>query len=917
LTSFTTVNNLYENYAKIVFKLHYILKIKPHFIIIFMFFSTVLPAQEEVVRGDIILTRQDTLTSDTTALSVYSISPDAIDLPIIYSALDTMYIDKVKQKVYLINGAKTTYGDINLEAYYIELDLVTNAVFARGRIDSTRKLVETPRFRDGSEEFESEELTYNFKTKRALVKNIITEQEGGFLHSEITKMHEDGNFHIAGSKYTTCDAEQPHFYVNLKKAKMIPGERIISGPAQLVLEDIPLPLIIPFGYFPVQREAASGIIFPKYGEERNRGYFLKEGGYYFSISDYFDLRITGDIYTNGSWRSTVATNYRKRYNFNGNFSFNYANNVSGHIGLEDYRKSINYSVRWTHSQDAKARPGSRFSASVNMSSSGYDRENSYAVADHVNSTKQSSISYTKTWAGTPFNFSSSFNHSQNTRTNSVTMNLPKMNFGMSRIYPLKFNKSGGSAKWWQQLQIQYSASLDNKINTKDSLLFTSEVWNDMDNGFKHDIPVSLPIRPFNNFSISPQLRYSGVLYTKRMEKRWEDNYYDAATNDTVSKLVEEYVPGFYYGQAFSPSISASYSPQVFGMFTFNPGSRIVAVRHVMKPSVSFSYTPAMEGLSSDMYMTVQKDALGNTVKYSIFEGLIYGTPALPTRSGNISFSLANIIEAKVRTRADTTGAEKKVKVIDNLAFTTSYNIYADSLKWSPMSMVIRTRLLKQIDVSARGSFDFYTINESNKRINTTVWAAERKPFRLTSFNLSLGFDLKRLIDSYFGGGPSSTSGEGNQPDPAQFGIDPRTTGGLESENPVAPATQASSPTIGGLIFDEFGYAEFNMPWTLRVAYNFYYTKSISESVINQNITLNGSITMTRKWAVTYTSGYDFRMKEITMTRIGISRDLHCWEMSFNWIPAGYLKSWDFTIRVKASVLGDLKYERRKDFHDNY
>jgi len=488
---------------------------------------------------------------------------------------------------------------------------------------------------------------------------------------------------------------------------------------------------------------------------------------------------------------------------------------------------------------------------------------------------------------------------------------------MSRLYPLKLKKGGGATRWWQELQVQYSASLDNKINTKDSLLFTSEVWNDMDNGFKHDIPISLPIRPFNNFSISPQLRYTGVLYTRRKEKRWDDNYYDPVTNDTVSKLIDEYIPGFYYGQAFSPSISASYSPQVFGMFTFKPDSRIIAVRHVIKPSISFSYVPAMEGLSSDMYRTVQKDTLGNTIEYSIFEGLIYGTPALPSRNGNISFSLTNIIEAKVRTRTDTTGVGEKVKVIDNLAFTTSYNIYADSLKWSPMSMVMRTRLFKQIDFSARGSFDFYTTDSRNRRINRTVWAADRKPFRLTGFNLSLGFDLKSLIDSYFGTEPSSPSGEAARLDVKDLGVDQGSMGRLESENPIAPATQESNPATGDFIFDEFGYAEFNMPWTLRVAYNFYYTKSISESVINQNITFNGGVTLTRKWAVTYTSGYDFRMKEITMTRIGISRDLHCWEMSFNWIPAGYLKSWDFTIRVKASVLQDLKYERRKDFHDNY
>jgi len=863
--------------------------------------------------------RVDTLRIDTTGVRPFIISPDAVDMPIVYSAIDSQYINMDERKVYLINGASAVYGDISLEAYYIVLDLNTSEVNAWGRRDTTGKLVDIPRFRDREEEFEADELTYNFKSKRAIIRNIVTEEEEGFLHSDITKRHQDGALHVKGSKYTTCDAEDPHFYVSLPKAKVIPNEKIVSGPAYLVLEDIPLPLVLPFGYFPVQKEYASGILIPRYGEENNRGYFLKEMGYYFAVSDYFDLRFTGDIYTNGTWRLNTATNYSKRYKFSGNFSFNYANNVSGYKGLENYAKSSNYSVRWTHTQDAKARPGTRFSASVNLSSSGFDRENSYTVQEHVNTTKQSSISYTKTWAGSPFNFSTSLNHSQNSASKNVSLNLPKMSFGMSRIYPLKSLGSGGTTKWWQELQLQYSANLDNRIATTDERMFTSEMFEDMKNGFQHDIPVSLPIRPFRNFSISPSLRYSGVLFTERTSKRWEPEYIDPETNDTISTVISEKEKGFFYGHAINPSISASYSPQIYGMFQFtNPESRIIAVRHVMKPSVSFSYVPAVEGLSSDMYREVQSDTAGNTREYSIFENGIYSTPSLSRRSGNVNFSLTNIIEAKVRPKNDTADTERKVKILDNLSINTSYNIFADSLKWSPVSMVMRTSLFNELSISARGNFDLYATDSLFRRINRSEWSVNRRPVRMTNFNLSLNFELNNLIKSLFGEEqerriPARTGSERTGSERDQSGM-----GGMpEALEAAGRSGQAEGRQAAQDLYDQYGYADFNIPWSMRIAYNFYYTKTREESVINQNLTASGNVTLTKNFAITYSTGYDFRSKEITMTRIGITRDLHCWEMSFNWIPTGYLKSWDFVIRVKASVLQDLKYERRKDYHDNY
>jgi len=923
LISFTP---LYTNVTKIVLNLYTISAKKIHIILISTFLSTFMYSQEiQGVRDSLVAVmdttnfmqdtiRVDTLRPDTTGIRTFVISPDAVDMPIVYNAIDSQYINMDEQKVYLINGASAVYGDISLEAYHIVLDLNTSEVNAWGRRDSTGKLVDIPRFRDGDEEWEADELTYNFKTKRAIIRNIVTEEEEGFLHSDVTKRHQDGALHVKGSKYTTCDAEDPHFYVSLPKAKVIPNEKIVSGPAYLVLEDIPLPLALPFGYFPVQKEYASGILIPRYGEENNRGYFLKEMGYYFAVSDYFDLKFTGDIYTNGTWRLVTATNYSKRYKFNGNFSFNYANNVTGYKGLENYYKSSNYSVRWTHSQDAKARPGTRFSASVNLSSSGFDKENSYTVQEHVNTTKQSSISYSKTWAGSPINFSASLNHSQNSASKTVSLNLPKMSFGMSRIYPLKSLGSSGTTKWWQELQLQYSANLDNRISTTDERMFTSEMFEDMKNGFQHNIPVSLPIRPFSNFSISPSLRYSGVLFTERTSKRWEPEYIDPETNDTVSTVISETEKGFFYGHAINPSISASYSPQIYGMFQFtNPESRIIAVRHVMKPAVSFSYVPAVEGLSSDMYREVQSDTAGNTKEYSIFENGIYSTPSLSRRSGNLNFSLTNIIEAKVRPKNDTADTERKVKILDNLSLNTSYNLFADSLKWSPISMVLRTSLFNELSISARGNFDAYATDSLFRRINRSEWSVNRRPVRMTNFNLSLNFELNNLLKSLFGGEKEERAPTRTGSEREQSGM-----GGMpETVEAAGMSGQAGSRQTGEGLYDQYGYADFNIPWSMRIAYNFYYTKTREESVINQNLTASGNVTLTKNFAINYSTGYDFRSKEITMTRIGITRDLHCWEMSFNWIPTGYLQSWDFVIRVKASVLQDLKYERRKDYHDNY
>jgi hypothetical protein len=482
---------------------------------------------------------------------------------------------------------------------------------------------------------------------------------------------------------------------------------------------------------------------------------------------------------------------------------------------------------------------------------------------------------------------------------------------MSRIYPLKGKNRTGDTKWYQELQFQYSASIDNQISTKDSLLFTSQVFKNMRSGFKHDAPLSIQIRPFKKipgFTISPQLSYSGVLYTKKYNERWDPDYFNPVLNKTVPSAVRDTLTGFFYGQSVTASVSTGISPQIFGTYEIkNPNSRLRVIRHVMKPSVGFSYVPVIKGLTSDMYREVQIDTAGRMKRYSIFDGNIYGTPSLGSRSGNITFSLINIVEAKVFAKNDTTGKPNKVKIIDNFTTNTSYNIFADSLRWAPITMNYRATLFKNVGFAASSSFSLYGTDQKGRTVNTFYLDQKGRLMRMTGLSLSLDFDLSQFFKS-----KDAKKKDGNETQnklPLEQLSNNRNNYGEEE---VTPPSQQATTT-----YDRFGYPDFSMPWSLRAAYSFYYQKPGSTSQITQSLQLSGDVTLTKKTSIRYSTGYDIARKQITMSSISITRDLHCWDMGFEWIPTGYMKSWFFTLRVKASVLQDLKYERRKDFHDQY
>ena len=831
----------------------------------------------------------DSLSRDTSIRR----KPTVIDAEVVYNAKDSVVFGMDNRKVFLYKDAKVSYLSMELTADYIEFDMTTNEVFAKGMPDSTGKIVGKPIFQDAGQKMEAQRLRYNFKSQKGYIEAVITEQEGGYLHAEKTKKDEKGHIHMKDGKYTTCDAEHPHFYVALTKAKSIPGDKIVSGPAYLVIEDVPIPIGIPFGFFPNTKTNTSGILIPQYGEENNRGFYLRNGGYYLAINEYVDLTVTGDIYTNGTWGLRAGTNYRKRYKFNGSFNARIYQNISGERGLSDFSKSSDYSVMWSHSQDAKANPNQTFRASVNLSSQKFDRNHSRILTNALTNTKQSSISFQKRWPNSPFNFSASANHSQNSNTGGVNLNLPKMSFTMSRLYPFRFKNSTGKGGFWEDIQLSYTSNLDNRINTTDSLLFTRQVWSDMKNGFEHRIPLTWNLKPkkVNSFTLSPNLSYRGVAYTSSVYKYRAPNV--AGTQD--STYVEERV-GLYYAHSYYPSVGASLAPKIYGLYQFRPSSRLQVIRHVMSPSVSFSYIPDVSAITPDYYREL-KDEEGNLIeRYSIFEKGIYGTPTLGRSSATMSFRLSNNIEAKIRSKSDTTNTLTKVKLIDNFNFASSLD-FQDSIKVSPISFNASTSIFKnKLNLRLNGSMDPYATDENFRRINVSEFRRTGKLVRLTTASISTGFNLK--------GGASKSGTSKAEPDP------------IENIPQGINAPDSEYDT-----FDEdyyYGeYVDFNIPWSLRVDYSLRYSKPREEASVIQTVRLSGDFSLTPKWKIGFNTGYDFKTSKVTTSNLSIYRDLHCWEMRLTAVPFGTFKSFNFQINAKSAILQDLKYNKRIPWQDNF
>jgi len=850
------------------------------------------------------LMRADSLSSDT--LLTAEPAGGEIEAMVKYSATDSLIFALDGGAVELYGDAHIAYEDITLEAEYIRYEIDLNLVIANGLPDSTGTIAGTPVFKDAGNSFESKKLRYNFKTQKGYIEEVVTPQEGGFLHAEQTKKQTNGHIHLKNGKYTTCDAEHPHFYISITKGISMPGDKIVSGPAYIVLADVPLPIGLPFGFFPNSQTKASGILIPKYGEEERRGFYLKEGGYYFAMNDYMDLRVTGDIYSNGTWGVRLGSNYKVNYRFNGALNLRYFKNVSGFKDVEDsYSVSKDYAIGWSHSQDSRANPNSSFRASVNLSSSSYDQNHSNNINNALRSTKQSSVSYTKSFPNSPFNLSTSLNHSQNSSTGAVNMVLPKISFNMSRITPFKRKSATGPKRFYEDIQFSYTSLMENRINTIDTLLFTSSVWDDMKNGFKHNIPLSLNIKPFRktpmlqSFAITPSLNYNGVLYSKQTYKEIR---YD---EDGESYIHEEMISKMSYAQSFFPSIGSGLAPKVYGMYTFKGKGRMEQIRHVMTPTASFSYVPDMSAIQADYYRDLVDPETGDTVaNYSIYEDQIYGTPTSRGASGSLNLSIRNNIEAKMRSKVDTIDELEKVKILDNLSFNTSLNLFhKDTLTpaWTPIVFTGSTRIFKEkLNLSFRGSMDPFAFDSIRNRTTQTWFSQTGKPLRLTSASMSAGFNLKSKKET-----TGSKEGQEDMDRQSQ----------LNNQNMVGDDGLGTyDPNMEEFYGD---YVDFDIPWSLRVDYSFSYTKPREDVKIIQTLRASGDFSLSPNWKVGFNTGYDLDKKQFTTTNLSIYRDLHCWEMRVSVVPFGNYKSYNFQINAKSSILKDLKYNKRKNWQDNF
>jgi len=802
----------------------------------------------------------DSIAADSTSNKSKSFLQTAIE----YNADDSVTFSLSGQKVFLTKNAFVKYGATELRAYYIELDLEKKEAFAYGIKDSTDTFVDTPQFKDGAEEFTCKELKYNFDTGKGLVNEVITEQESGYVHSEITKRMDENTFFLRNGKYTTCDHPHPHFYVRMTKAKMIKDDKIVSGPLHLVLEDVPLPVGLPFGFFPFSSKYSSGIILPSYGEEQRRGFNLRGGGYYWAINDYVDLALRGDVFTNGSWGTYIDSKYKKRYRFSGSLAAEYHKNKYGDKGLPDFSEATDFAVRWTHTQDPKANPYRTFSASVNFSTSENDRNNSQSIDKIVNNQKQSSISYSKKWPDSPFSLNGSLRHSQNSRDTTISLTLPSLSLNMTQIYPFRKKGKSSDLKWYDKVGVSYSSSMENRVNIKEKKLMSSSLTKDWKNGYKHSIPVTTNFKLARDLTLSPTLNYQGVLYTRSVRKSWDETLKDGAGDVKIDTI-----QGIRYAHNYSTSASLSLSPKIYGMYTFKETSNIAAIRHVMTPSISVSYTPEIGVDREKYYRTYKRD--GKDVEYSIFDGGLYPTPTGAMESGSINLSLDNNIEAKMRTANDTTGNEdfRKVKLLESLKFSTSYNMFADSLNWSNIRMTGRTKIFNnKMDLSFNSTIDPYDLNANDIKIN-------KFGPRLTNASIDLGF---RLSSSDF------KSDEGG-----------------EDENVAEP---------------DMRYVQFDVPWSFSLDYGWTYSKPRRESNVAQFVKLRADFSLTPKWKINFSTGYDFAEKAVTISQFNLTRDLHCWQMTFSTVPFGPYQNYNFRINVKSSVLQDLKYEKKKVWQDN-
>ena len=815
---------------------------------------------------------------------------------ILYEATDTTSISPKEKLIRLYNNAKITYQDMEITSGIIIVDYDKNEIYA-GRIkDSLGEYTQLPVFKQGQDEIRPDSLKFNMDTEKAIIFNSRTEEAGLNILSDKTKKENDSVYYMDRAKFTTsADIENPEYYFLLRKAKVIPGKKIITGPTNMYIADVPTPIGLPFAYFPISNKRSSGIIFPSFGEQNSRGYFVQNGGYYLPINDNLDLTLLGDYYTNGSYGFRVENTYLYRYKFRGNLSFRFENLIQSERGFPDYSKSSIYNLRWSHSQDSKSNPNSRFSASVNLGSSKYYQQsiNQMNAANFLNNSLSSSISYSKTFPGEPqVNMSLSATHSQNTNTQTINMTLPTLQASVSRIYPFA-PKVGTKKGIIQNINFQYNLRGENRILTTDSLFFKKEMFENAKSGFQHSIPISTNFKFLKYFSFSTSANLQETWVFKTINREYDIELQEVITNENR---------GFDSFRTYN--FSTSLGTTVYGMYNFSEKSKIKAIRHVMRPSLSYGISPSFDKYY-DSYEVISADGLTTSdVQYSRFEGSIFGLPN-KNYASSVALSLNNNVEAKVVDKESEEDELKKVVILNNLNFSTSYNLAADSLRLSPVRMNGGTQLFKnKMNVNFGATFDPYALDENNNRIDKFQINNGGGLFRLTSANLTFNYAF-------------SSDNSDKDSERSQAAIDESVRNGGRDDDLFGRAMDTSTEEFSQVDKEKKekvpdNLYNYKIPWSLRMAYAVNYNNTVGQNEISSHsLMFSGDIELSPKWSAGISSGYDFKNQGITYTQLRFERDLLSWRMNFSWIPFSTNKSWNFFIGIKSGMLSDIKYDKRR------
>jgi len=860
----------------------------------------------------------DSIPNDSQSLLSDSIppKPGMLEAPVTYQASDSIVLT-AGNMAYLFGKGEVKYQQIQLQADRIEMNMDDNVVYATYVVDSTGVETGYPLYIDGQEQVESKSMKYNFKTKKAFAKSVLTQQGEGYLTADVTKKMEDNTMNMLGGRYTTCDEhDHPHFYIQLTKAKTRPGRDIVSGPLYLVIEDVPLPLGLPFAFFPFTDTYSSGIIMPSYGEDATRGFFLQNGGYYFALSDYVDLALTGDIYTKGSWQMDARSNYRKRYKYSGNFSAGYHLSTFGDKGYDDYSVSKAFKLNWQHSQDAKANPFRTFSASINFMTNQFDRNEikGQALPKTTDNTKASSISINQRFPNSPWSISATMNISQNTRDSTLNVTLPTLLINMSMTAPFKRKNAIGPERWYEKIKMSYSGNLQNSVSSKENVFFQQNLLRDWKNSMTHQIPVSASFSLLNYINITPSFNYNERWLTKKTLMEY-DTIQNRLVNDTT-------LYGFYRVYNYNASISAGTT--LYGMY--KPwaifGGFIDMIRHRMEPSISYSFVPGL-GNFYNAY-TYERNGVDMVDYYSPYE-------SAPSRKkqGNISFSVNNNIEAKIRSKSDSTGI-KKISLIDNLSYGISYNLAADSLNWNNSRVGLRMKFSKSYTLNLNGEFDtyIYGYNETTKTgypINTPRWKVGKGIGRLrstgTTFSYTFDNNFINTVKGWFG----KTEDTDNKPStPNQTNNedwdDDDTLSPVNADTPASGTRLRSTKKTQTGEYDDEGYFNANVQWSFNISYSmslrygkFNPDKMEYDYMLQHNLSFSGNLQPTSKWRLSFNGSYDFDQKKIPYMSLSLTRDLHCFQMSASVVPVGARKSYMFSISASSSLLKDLKYDQRSNY----